>query len=128
MNDYLLFGSEIVIAMSLSFIVLRIIKPSLSPLLSFFCSDSEASGFWAQYTHLMVYIVPLLLVVFFSQVGELGAPSGLLIIKNTLFRGLLGVFLAVLGVAYVLLRVSRAYLADKRVSSVEFDHDDSEME
>ncbi len=126
MNDYLLFASEILIAMSLSFAVLRIIKPTLGPLLGFFCHDSEASRFWAQYTQLMVYIVPLLLVVFFSQVGEINAPSGLLIVKQTLFRGLLGVFLAVMGVAYVLWRVSRAYLAENGITPVLTPYDKSE--
>ncbi|GEM_PF-1281772 len=127
MNDYLLFSGELLIAMGLSFTVLRIIKPTLGPLLSFFCHDSEASAFWTQYTHLMVYIVPLLLVVFFSQVGEINAPSGLLIVKQTLFRGLLGVFLAVLGVAYVLWRVSRTYLAENGITPALTRHDDSEI-
>lgn len=127
MNNYLLLGYEIFVSLGLSFWVTYVLKKILYPVLEETCLSTHQSNFWVQFTRLMVYLAPLLLVIFSSVVGEARAPDALLIMKNSLFKGLLGVFVAVLVVGYLIWKnvMRRVDEPQSEVSSERPDYADS---
>jgi uncharacterized membrane protein YhaH (DUF805 family) len=71
----------------------------LAEVLTETCGTDRRAAFWVMFTQLMLYLAPLLIVVFFIPTDPITEKSLVLALKETLFYSLLGVFvgLAVVG-------------------------------
>ena len=93
METLTLFLVEIVICIGISFFVVYLLKPLLREILVDTCGNQPRAEFWLMFTQLMLFIAPLLIVIFFSPTKEIIHINLLEVIQDTLFRSLLGAFL-----------------------------------
>ncbi len=94
MDTLFLLGLEIVLCLSVSIVLIVLLRPVLREVLRDTCGSQGRADFWVMFTQLMLIISPLLLVVYFAptaQIVQLNVPREL---KQTLFRVLLGDFIA----------------------------------
>jgi TRAP-type uncharacterized transport system fused permease subunit len=102
MNTLILFILEIAICISISLATISLLKPLLIDVLVETCGTEKRAAFWAMFTQLMLYLAPLLIVVYFAPT-DINTDSNLaLALKETLFRTLLGVFIALASVGQVI--------------------------
>ena len=94
MNTLGLFLIEVFICVGISFSVVTLIKPLLHEILVEACGTKTRAEFWVMFTQLMLFIAPLLIVIFFAPSGEVVNINITQVIQNTLFRSLLGDFIA----------------------------------
>jgi len=66
MNTFTLFSIEIVISLSMSFIILWILAKPLVNVLEDLCPTKKQAEFWLAYTRIMLLISPMLLVLMVS--------------------------------------------------------------
>ncbi len=99
MNPLILFTLEIAISLGISLIVISLLKPLLTDVLIETCGTEKRAAFWGMFTQLMLFLTPLLIVIYFAPTDVISNSSVVLAIKETLFRTLLGVFtgLAIVG-------------------------------
>ena len=99
MNTLALFTIEITISLSISLSVISLLKGLLSEVLSETCGTEKRAAFWVMFTQLMLYLAPLLIVVYFIPTDPVTEKNLVLTLKDTLFYSLLGMFLglAVIG-------------------------------
>jgi hypothetical protein len=117
MTNLTLFLIEITLCVMLSLAVISLIKPYLSDVLAETCGTAKRAAFWVMFTQLMLVIAPLLLVVFFTDVRP-GSPSyPAEAIKDTLFRSLLGIFIAIAMIGRVIWKSVAADLASDYAKS-----------
>ncbi len=98
MNAGLSLMVAVVISLILSTILVYVLSAPLRRVLAALCSSGEASGFWVSFTSVMLFIAPLLFVVFTVRPG-----SGLDVVsvtRTTLVAALLGAFLSLLVVGF----------------------------
>ncbi|MBV2123092.1 MAG: hypothetical protein KUF74_16745 [Candidatus Thiodiazotropha sp. (ex Ctena orbiculata)] len=102
MNVLMVFLMEIFLSLGISFVMLSLLKPHLREVLTDNCGTRERAEFWVIFTQLMLVISPLLVVVYFAPTetfSELGLVNEL---RETLFRVLLGDFIALSAIGYVI--------------------------
>ncbi|MBV2095077.1 MAG: hypothetical protein G8D61_01300 [gamma proteobacterium symbiont of Ctena orbiculata] len=99
MNTLLLFTIEIAISLGISLTVISLLKGLLTEVLSETCGTERRAAFWVMFTQLMLYLAPLLIVIYFIPTDPVSDKNLLLALKDTLFYSLLGMFLglAVIG-------------------------------
>ncbi|WP_428624434.1 hypothetical protein [Sedimenticola sp.] len=102
MNILILFILEVIICISISFVIIRLLKPLLTDVLIETCGTKQRAAFWAMFTQLMIYLAPLLIVVYFAPTSTLPDGGWAFAIKNALFRTLLGAFIALASVGQVI--------------------------
>lgn len=99
MNTLALFSIEIAISLSISLAVVSLLKGLLNEVLSETCGTEKRAAFWVMFTQLMLYLAPLLIVVYFIPTDPATDKNLALALKDTLFYSLFGIFLglAVIG-------------------------------
>ncbi|MDH5368539.1 MAG: hypothetical protein OEW99_00825 [Gammaproteobacteria bacterium] len=102
MNTLALFLIEVLICIGISFSVLYLLKPLLRQILIDTCGNQTRAEFWVMFTQLMLFIAPLLIVIFFAPTQEVTTIHVTEVIQATLFRSLLGVFLALTMIGQVI--------------------------
>lgn len=101
MSVLTLFILEITISFGISLVVVWFLNPLLTDVLIETCGTERRAAFWAMFTQLMLYLAPLLIVIYFAPTNSL--PDGGLVpaIRDVLFRTLLGVFIALASIGQV---------------------------
>ncbi len=98
MNTLTLFTLEIAISLSISLAVILLLRPLLIDVLTETCRTEKRAAFWTMFTQLMLYLAPLLIVVYFAPTAVTSDNSLVLALKETLFCTLLGIFIALASV------------------------------
>ncbi len=125
MNELSFFGIQITIALSMSALVLALIKPYLKDVLKDTCGTEHSAEFWVRFTQLMMIITPLVIVIFFAGLNSsteiLTQP--ITILKQTLLQILVGELIALAIVGRVIysainttLELTRAELQLQKIS------------
>jgi hypothetical protein len=99
MNSLMVFGLEIAVCLSISLATSGYLRPVLVEVLEGLCGTSLAARFWTTFTHLMLLLVPLLLVLWLSHTATLSLDLLAELLRNTLLRTLLGLMLGLIAVA-----------------------------
>lgn len=94
MNALSLFTIEILLCFGISTAIVLLIKPLLRDVLIDTCGTAKRAEFWVMFTQLMLIISPLLIVIYFAPTASDSSINVAEAIKDTLFRSLLGDFLA----------------------------------
>ncbi len=102
MNTLLLFVLELALCLAISFVLIRLLKPLLTDVLTDTCGTENRAAFWVMFTQLMLVISPLLVVVYFAQTGSVIHHSVADELRKTLFRTLLGDFIALSAIGKVI--------------------------
>jgi len=102
MNILILFMLKILICFTISIVVLKLLKPALKNTLHEICGTRQRAEFWVMFTQLMSVIAPLLIVAFFAPTELIDQVNPALMLKETLFQSLLGIFIALAMVGQVI--------------------------
>lgn len=102
MNTLTLVVVEIVLCLGISIALIMLIKPLLRDVLIETCGTQKRAEFWVMFTQLMLVISPLLLVIYFIPTGASTAVNVAEALKDTLFRTLLGDFIALASIGQVI--------------------------
>ena len=104
MNGGLLFLSEIGLSLAISLFLIYWLTPLLRDVLVETCGKQNRADFWVRYTQFMLVISPLLIVILLSKAPDSHDPNVVLQIQDTLFRILIGVFIALSVIGKVIWR------------------------
>lgn len=102
MSPLFLFVIEITLCLSISFALIYLLRPVLRQMLVETCGTQVRADFWLMFTQLMLVISPLLLVIFFAPTDPQHTVNSVKIIQDTLFRSLLGDFIALSTIGQVI--------------------------
>lgn len=94
MNTLTLFIIEALLSFSISVTVVILIKPLLRDILIETCGTQKRAEFWVMFTQLMLIISTLLIVIYFAPTSAVILPNAAETLKDTLFKSLPGVFIA----------------------------------
>jgi len=94
MNTLILFLIEVLLCFAISVSLIVLLKPVLRAMLVEICGTETRAAFWVMFTQLMLIISPLLLVIYFAPTQDALAVNVAEALKDTLFRSLLGGFIA----------------------------------
>jgi hypothetical protein len=94
MNTLVLFLIEVLLCFAISVSLIVLLKPVLRAMLVDICGTETRAAFWVMFTQLMLIISPLLLVIYFAPTQDALAVNVAEALKDTLFRSLLGDFIA----------------------------------
>lgn len=116
MESLAVFALEVMICSAMSFVLIRLIKSQLRNILEEICGSATRAEFWVVFTQVMLFISPLLIVTFFTKTSDRVIPNPVAILQETLFRSLLGAFIALSMIGYVIWK-GIPQLAQKTASS-----------
>jgi hypothetical protein len=102
MNTLSLFTLEVLLCLGISFAVIVLLKPLLRDVLIETCGTAKRAEFWVMFTQLMLIISPLLIVIFFAPTETSITTNIAEAMQDTLFRSLLGVFVALAMIGQVM--------------------------
>ena len=102
MYTFALFASEVAICLGIALAVTHLLSPLLKELLAETCGTAQRAAFWVTFTQLMLFMAPLLLVVFFTKTGTVMQANAAVVVKDALFLALLGEFIALSAVGIVM--------------------------
>ena len=102
MNTLSLFTLEVLLCFGISTAVIVLLKPLLRDVLIDTCGTAKRAEFWVMFTQLMLIISPLLIVVFFAPTETSISLNIAESLQDTLFRSLLGVFVALAMIGQVM--------------------------
>ncbi len=102
MNSLTLFIIEVLLCFGISISVIYLLKPLLRDVLVETCGTQTRAEFWVMFTQLMLIISPLLIVIYFAPTQGHDAINAAEAIQNTLFRSLLGDFIALMMIGQVI--------------------------
>ena len=102
MNTFALVVVEIMLCLGISLALIWLIKPLLRDVLIETCGTQKRAEFWVMFTQLMLVISPLLLVIFFIPTDAATTINLAEALKDTLFRTLLGDFIALASIGQVI--------------------------
>lgn len=94
MSPALLFILSILLSLSLSLGIIHYLRTNLLHVLASLCPAGQGTAFWLRFTHLMILVAPLILVVLFSPTERAGTTTALSHIKQVLVLSLGGQFLS----------------------------------
>ncbi len=101
MNTFIIYAIAVFISTTISATVIMFIRPGLRDMLLETCGSEKRADFWVMYTQIMLFISPLLVVLYLAPVTSIAAyPAELL--KNILFWSLLVVFIALAKIGRVI--------------------------
>jgi hypothetical protein len=103
MNPLTTFLTELALSIGFSLTVIAVLKRPLRNVQLETCGTATRAEFWMVFTYLMLLTAPILLVVFLSTAGNSGTTTALVVIKDGLFRVLLGNFLALAMIDHIIL-------------------------
>lgn len=118
MENLAIFSFEVMLCFTISFALMRLLKSQLHNILEEICGSAKRADFWVVFTQLMLFISPLLIVTFFTKTIDRVIPNPVAIFQETLFRSLLGDFIALSMIGYVIW-AAIPQLAQKRVQEEE---------
>ncbi|SRR5258706_7994392 len=98
MSPLLALVTAILVSVTLSTILVKVLSEPLHQLLVQLCPTGEASRFWVSFTAVMLYVAPLLFAVYFPSLRD-GAQLAS-VLRATLESALFGAFAALLVVGY----------------------------
>lgn len=101
MFAFVVFTIEVGLSVAISYSVIRLLMPQLRNVLVEACGTGQRADFWGMFSQLMLFIAPLLIVILFTDAAS-ADPNAVLAIKNALFRALLGQFIALAAIGYVI--------------------------
>jgi hypothetical protein len=113
MNALALFSIEILICLSISLVITYRLKDLLMDVLTETCGTEKRAAFWVFFTQLMLYLAPLLIVVYFTPSGAISDKALLAALKDTLFYSLLGVFIGLAIIGKVIWKSIDAFVSDQ---------------
>ena len=87
-----------------SFLLIYLLKPVLRQVLIETCGTNTRAEFWVMFTQLMLIISPLLIVIYFAPTTDSVPINAAEAIQDTLFRSLLGDFIALSMIGQVIWR------------------------
>jgi len=102
MEHVAIFGMEVALCSSMSLALVRLLKSQLRNILEEICGSATRAEFWVIFTQLMLFISPLLIVTFFTKTADRVIPNPVTLLQETLFRSLLGDFIALSMIGYVI--------------------------
>ena len=102
MNTLVLFLIEVLLCFAISVSLIYLLKPVLCDMLIDICGTETRAAFWVMFTQLMLIISPLLLVIYFAPTQDVLAINTAEALKDTLFRTLLGDFVALATIGVVI--------------------------
>jgi hypothetical protein len=102
MNTLSLFTIEVLLCLGISIAVIVLLKPLLRDVLIETCGTTKRADFWVMFTQLMLVISPLLIVIFFAPTKTSITLNIAEAMQDTLFRSLLGVFVALAMIGQVM--------------------------
>jgi hypothetical protein len=102
MNTLSLFTIEVLLCLGISIAVILLLKPLLRDVLVETCGTAKRAEFWVMFTQLMLVISPLLIVIFFAPTEASITINIAEAMQDTLFRSLLGVFVALAMIGQVM--------------------------
>lgn len=102
MNTLSLFTIEVLLCLGISIAVILLLKPLLRDVLVETCGTAKRAEFWVMFTQLMLIISPLLIVIFFAPTEASITINIAEAMQDTLFRSLLGVFVALAMIGQVM--------------------------
>jgi hypothetical protein len=102
MENLVIFLLEVVLCAGISLALISLLKSPLQNVLEEICGSATRATFWVVFSQLMLLLSPLLIVTFLTQTtdGALSNPIG--IFQETLFRSLLGDFIALSMIGFVI--------------------------
>lgn len=118
MESLAIFFLEVLLSLIISLAIVKLLRSPLCNILEDICGSASRANFWVIFTQLMLFISPLLIVTFFTKTIDRVIPDPVAIFQETLFRSLLGDFIALSMVGYVI-RKAIPQLAQKRVQEEE---------
>ena len=124
MNTLTLFLIEVLLCFGISVAVIWLIKPLLRDVLVETCGTSTRAEFWVMFTQLMLIISPLLIVIFFAPTENQQTVNLAEAMQDTLFRSLLGVFVALATIGQVMWKSIRHIMVDNAALTT---HDDKPL-
>lgn len=104
MNTLSLFILEVVICLGISLGLILVLTPLLREVLVETCGTQKRAAFWVTFTQLMLVMSPLLIVVFFAPTNPHLQINIAREVQQTLFRALLGDFIALASIGRVIWR------------------------
>lgn len=102
MSSLSLFMIEVSMCFVISISVIALLRPLLREILVDICGTRARAEFWVMFTQLMLIISPLLLVIYFAPTQDVVDINIAESIKDTLFRSLLGDFIALTVIGQVI--------------------------
>ncbi|HFD33376.1 MAG TPA: hypothetical protein ENJ28_11800 [Gammaproteobacteria bacterium] len=102
MNTLTLFLLEVILCIGISTSVIYLLKPLLREILTDTCGNQTRAEFWVMFTQLMLFIAPLLIVIFFASTEAVTNIHVVEVLQDTLFRSLLGEFIALAMIGQVI--------------------------
>lgn len=102
MNSLSIFMIEVLICFFISFSMIYLLRPLLREVLIDICGTRARAEFWVMFTQLMLIISPLLIVIYFAPTQYEVDVNITEAIKDTLFRSLLGDFIALTMIGQVI--------------------------
>lgn len=111
MTTLLLFGLQIVISLSVSGVVIALLRPVIFDIFLGACGSAPRARFWMTFTHINLVLAPLLLVMFFAPVTDATVPESTQLVRDALFRALIGVFIGIATVGHVIWKTVKTDLA-----------------
>ncbi len=109
MDTLLLFLLEVTLCLGISFVMIWLLRPLLTAILTETCGTETRAGFWVMFTQLMLVIAPLLIVVYFVPTETISQPNIANELRQALFRTLLGDFVALSAIGQVIWSSVRSY-------------------
>ena len=94
MDTLTIFLIEVLLCLGISLMLIYLLKPLLREVLIETCGTATRADFWVMFTQLMMIISPLLIVIFFAPTLASGPVHITEALQDTLFRSLLGDFIA----------------------------------
>lgn len=113
--DIIIFTVEIALALLISAAAIATLNQPLRTLLGELCGTDQRSLFWTRYTHLMLVITPLFLVVLFGSPDN-AVAFDLPLMKGVFRSALFGLFVALAIVGFQLVRFTRIQAATGQTS------------
>jgi hypothetical protein len=102
MSTLILVVLEIMLCLGISLVLIWLIKSLLCDILIETCGTQKRAEFWVMFTQLMLVISPLLLVIYFVPTADATTINVAKALKDTLFRTLLGDFIALASIGQVI--------------------------
>lgn len=98
---------EIFFSFSVSAVVLRVLRPVLHSMLLEMCQLETRAAFWDTFSHLMIYIAPLLVVILLSNSTSTDDLILVETVHDTLLHSLIGQFVGLVVIGTIILNFSR---------------------
>ncbi len=109
MDTLSIFFIEVLLCLGISLALIYLLKPLLREVLIETCGTNTRAEFWVMFTQLMLIISPLLIVIYFAPTTDSVPINVAEAIQDTLFRSLLGDFIALSMIGQVIWRSIKSF-------------------